>query len=568
MSSTAMACLHNLPVELLHLILQSLDSETILLSFRYVCRRFYLITEVFNRYRLDLHACTKANFYRLCRTINPSNILALTLSDDETTPGQIGLFLKHFQLAQFQSLRALTLLAIGDSNLLPLLRDLSHSSLRVLTIKSRTFFTWTTPTLASLSTILEQSSLKQLTFSIWCFEIYDFFWPNQCFVEYLHISNRITFEQYCTILERCLNLQTFIIKDVLWNDPTIIPSVSYQQLKSLTLADNRMDISRLEPFFSLTPSLTYLKVIGMAYLNDTDPWEKILRTQLPHLDRFEFFFLSWKNVNYDIADIQSLIKPYQTSFWLENKRWIVNCDYILQPMEVMLYSLPICHSHFQYYHPSNKISCSNVLKTNLDQSTTMNKVSSLRLNLVKTIIEEEHMETEMESMATSSSSASPVFANVTELIVDLDGKLPMSLCSSLSQLINLSSLTQFQLNINYDLATDAKTTEYLIDFFRHTSRIHTLEICNNLTSIHFNTTIEDLCLIVPRSIQHLTITVKNINEMKVLFDRLEFLSSITFRFSFVKSIPSAKIIESFLNIRKDLTYRKNDCSIQVWLNKS
>ena len=390
-----MACLHTLPVELLHHILQLLDSETILLSFRHVCRRFHLITDVYNRYRLDLHSCTKANFYRLCRTITPSNILALTLSDDETTPGQIGLFLRYFQLTQFQSLRSLTLLEIGDSNLNLLLKALSHPSLRSLTIKSRTFFTWTTPTLASLSTILEQSSLKQLTFSIWCFEIYDFVWPEQCFVEYLHISNRITFEQYCTILQRCSSLQTFIIKDVLWNDPAITPSASYPQLKSLTLADNRMDISRLEPFFSLTPSLTYLKVIGMAYLNDADPWEKILRAQLPHLDRFEFFFLSWKNVNYDIADIQSLIRPYQTAFWLENKRWIVNCDYILQPMEVMLYSLPICHSQFQYHHPSNKISCSNVLTTNLDYSATMNKVSTLRLNLVKTIIDEENMETKV-----------------------------------------------------------------------------------------------------------------------------------------------------------------------------
>jgi len=62
--------------------------------------------------------------------------------------------------------------------------------------------------------------------------------------------------------------------------------------------------------------------------------------------------------------------------------------------------------------------------------------------------------------------------------------------------------------------------------------------------------------------------VKNINDMKIIFDRFDYLSSITFRFSFYKSIPSAKIIESFLNIKKDLTYRKDDCSIRVWLNQS
>lgn len=55
--------------------------------------------------------------------------------------------------------------------------------------------------------------------------------------------------------------------------------------------------------------------------------------------------------------------------------------------------------------------------------------------------------------------------------------------------------------------------------------------------------------------------------MKMIFDQFDSLSSITFRFSFYKSIPSAKIIESFLDIKKDLTYRKDDSSIRVWLNQ-
>jgi hypothetical protein len=181
-----------------------------------------------------------------------------------------------------------------------------------------------------------------------------------------------------------LFLQTFIIKDVLWNDTNIITSTQYRQLKSLTLEDNRMDIFKLEQFLSLTPSLNYLKVIGMAYLIDSYRWEKILRIKLPNLDKFEFFFLSWKNVNYNFSDIQSLIRPFQTSFWLENKQWIVNCDYIINPMEVMLYSIPICKTIFQYHDQSNKISCSNFTKFNIDQ-TMMDNISQLRLNLIKTL---------------------------------------------------------------------------------------------------------------------------------------------------------------------------------------
>jgi hypothetical protein len=147
-----------------------------------------------------------------------------------------------------------------------------------------------------------------------------------------------------------------------------------------------MDVFKLEQFLSLTPALIYLKVIGMAYLIDSYRWEKILRIKLPSLDRFEFFFMSWENVNYNFSDIQSLIRPFQTSFWLENKQWMVNCDYIINPMEVMLYSIPICKPSFQYHDPSNKISCSNFTKFHIDQ-TIMENVSELRINLVKTIHE-------------------------------------------------------------------------------------------------------------------------------------------------------------------------------------
>jgi hypothetical protein len=111
------------------------------------------------------------------------------------------------------------------------------------------------------------------------------------------------------------------------------------------------------------------------------------------------------------------------------------------------------------------------------------------------------------------------------------------------------------------------TATNIINIFKQTFNIHTLEINNNLSSYNSNTTIEDICLLIPSYIKHLKITVKNINDMKIIFDQFNYLSSVTFQFSFYKSIPSAKIIESFLNIKKDLTYRKDDCSIRVWLNQ-
>lgn len=124
------------------------------------------------------------------------------------------------------------------------------------------------------------------------------------------------------------------------------------------------------------------------------------------------------------------------------------------------------------------------------------------------------------------------------------------------------------MNINYDVAFDFQTIRNLINIFKKTSNIHTFAICNNVSVNNSSTTIEDICLLVPAFVEHLKITVKNVNEMKIVFDKFEYLSSITFLFLFDTSIPSAKIIESFLNVKNDLTYRKDDSTIRVWLNKS
>lgn len=131
----------------------------------------------------------------------------------------------------------------------------------------------------------------------------------------------------------------------------------------------------------------------------------------------------------------------------------------------------------------------------------------------------------------------------------------------------MSRLTQLSLNLNYDFSSDLLTTVNLKSILRQLRNIRLLEVSHNLSSIYSCLTIDDICALIPASVEHLKISVKNINDMKTIIDQFEHLSSITFRFSFYKSIPSAKIIESFLNIKKDLTYRKDDCSIRVWLNR-
>ncbi|CAF4007292.1 unnamed protein product [Adineta steineri] len=44
----------------------------------------------------------------------------------------------------------------------------------------------------------------------------------------------------------------------------------------------------------------------------------------------------------DTATLDSLIVPFQSPFWLNNKNWFVTCDYIPLAMKTILYTTPIC----------------------------------------------------------------------------------------------------------------------------------------------------------------------------------------------------------------------------------
>jgi hypothetical protein len=147
-----------------------------------------------------------------------------------------------------------------------------------------------------------------------------------------------------------------------------------------------MTMIGLSSILILTPSLTYLKIIdspdSFDTITDGFRWEEFIRTNLLVLSKFEFFFTNMYNVYYGPRDIQLLISRFQTPFWLEEKRWFVNCDYIDYLNQAMLYTIPLCGTDFTYECQANKISCSTLTTMNDDPITTDN-VRTINLTLTK-----------------------------------------------------------------------------------------------------------------------------------------------------------------------------------------
>ena len=105
--------LNDLPVELFHYLLGYFSAREILYTFTRLTSYIDAILKTFMKYRVDFNKISRRDFDLICRCITPDQIIALTVSNDEYTPGLIGLFLSRFRINQFTRLRALKLIDIG-----------------------------------------------------------------------------------------------------------------------------------------------------------------------------------------------------------------------------------------------------------------------------------------------------------------------------------------------------------------------------------------------------------------------------------------------------------------------
>jgi hypothetical protein len=105
--------LDNLPVELIHYLLSYFSAHEIFYTFINVTSYINAVLAAYSNYKVNFKSITKTNFDLTCQHIIPDQVISLTLSDDEETPGLIELFLSRFQINQFTRLQSLRLFDIG-----------------------------------------------------------------------------------------------------------------------------------------------------------------------------------------------------------------------------------------------------------------------------------------------------------------------------------------------------------------------------------------------------------------------------------------------------------------------
>lgn len=379
--------LEHLPVEILHRIFDYLDVQTLIFSLRSVCKRFFLIVNSYNRYDWNFQSLCKADLRSILRIIPISNVISITLSDEDRTRGQIHYFLSSCSLDKFIRLRSLTLLQIESKYLVEFLNFIPQSTLTHLHIDSRTF----PPDrkdlmIVSLSAIISHPTLTHLQLNLSPDQSNHLIWPKNENLTSLRLVHPISHAQFTQILHSLKHLNSFSLKDIPQVDTDqLIIQQTYPQLRSLIFEDCSIDMEDIDRCLSLTPSIEYLKLIGQGTLFDSSfngyQWESLIQKKLLRLKTFEFSFTILIYSNYRSRHMDLLMTPFRSPFWLRDMRCSIVCDYITNSRKILLYTVPICIKHFVYHTDSKKISLSNFTSTH--PQNVMHNVTELELQLTK-----------------------------------------------------------------------------------------------------------------------------------------------------------------------------------------
>ena len=344
-----------LPPELLHSIFDYLDTRTILRLVRPLCTQLLATVKTYNKFKLDCSSSSIAELRFIASMVQPEDAISLTLADDdEPELSRMNLFFSLFQLDRFTRLESMTLVELNGTPLDQLFQHIITCpmplTLLCITLCRQTL-TETERIIKHLSSTISQSGIQNLHLNILngVFIMNTTLQPVQNALRHLTMNN-CKYHTYHILLGRCTNLRTFVLGNcTLENgDQTTLPSfarTSYPQLTSLTLNKCQLSLNELHSLLSLTPSLVHLKVIirtlSFANIANGDLWQEFIQTKLLFLRQFEFVFTY--NTDPDLYNPapDSIITSFRTPFWLNDKNWLVVCDYILSPFQVVLHTLPL-----------------------------------------------------------------------------------------------------------------------------------------------------------------------------------------------------------------------------------
>ena len=350
--------LAELPVEVAYRILDYIDIRSILRSFRYVCQRFYWITNSYNRYEFDLSSITQANMKLIARLILPENIIALSVSNEWYGQYTTDRFFRFFDKNQLCRLRSLTLTDISCRDVIHILQV--FTACPVISFSLHGGRRWSDNEAIPFASALTQFKLRKLILKNVDSSTAYISWEHISTLQHIILGN-CTLSQYQTILSSLPHLKAFAMRDCLIQDRNQMYLNSYPQLISLSINDCHLSIDDIQFVIFQTPSLVHLQLASRRKEFDSafdgSFWRHFISLNLSSLATFQFFFSYTMSETDVIIDVDSLLHSFQTSVWWNN----ITCDYNLHRRMTNLYTMPILINKADHLLQSMDISSSPLI---------------------------------------------------------------------------------------------------------------------------------------------------------------------------------------------------------------
>ncbi|CAF0795080.1 unnamed protein product [Adineta ricciae] len=526
--STNTKTLLSLPLEILHQIFDDLDAKTILLSVRRTCKQLHLAANTYNR--LKLARVSKQKLTKIRQVLVPENVLSLRIARGNNfwKINDLASFIDR--LYQFTYLRSLTIDVSNDTELNILLKYLSASQITELTIGIE----------------IEESSPEIESI-------------NHCLLQSLSL-NRCTFKQFASIIRHCSNLQKLNVSYIV--DKTknqtlqeyFIPMV-YSNMTNLSLECSNMSTDGFEILISCMPSISCLSLY--ALIVSVNRWfdglflEKIISNKLSRLKYLKYHFTIKAN-NYD--QLESIIAPFRTPFWREEKRWFFSCTRSARFPRVLLTleSPPTQLTDLNECSDNHYFSLFSIPAA-ANGRVAIGTVRSISFGLADMLIEASDTRVNYANYY--------YFSHPTDLSLYIhnvwkSGWLQSLL--SLMELVHLKCLC-FQHSGDHTHVPDSLlyNIEILLD---QAPNVDDLRIISNDISM------KQICSIVPCRIKSLMVSVKTYEDMKIILKQLDHLTKVIFKYSNSRSQSKLfkQIIRWVAHKKKRFAHKKRKDSLEIY----
>jgi hypothetical protein len=144
----------------------------------------------------------------------------------------------------------------------------------------------------------------------------------------------------------------------------------------------------------------------------------------------------------------------------------------------------------------------------------------------------------------------------------------MDSIQSLSSLIDLSKLEKFTFNPDLNAQCIVNTRQSMEILLALACHLRSLAIHPYWVDHDESTAMLCLCSMIPNHIEYLEVSVKNITQMKIIFDHHhEHLTSLTFFASGDQSIPWSDFIALLVECKKEFTWWESYYSLRLWFTR-